>query len=141
MRPGVTGVRVWRVYLHDLHVRVTCVCACLRADVCMACGRRSVTRLRTLCMRRCVRVCDRQNCRDLGAAHLAAELGATDQGDELGSHVSVTSAGLTRSPQAPHCRRERRLPLKALTPLNSEKFALTGSRTQDLRCYRCSCNH
>jgi hypothetical protein len=31
-------------------------------------------------------------CRDLGAAHLAAELGATNQGAELDSHVSVTSA-------------------------------------------------
>jgi hypothetical protein len=46
------------------------------------------------------------------------------------------SSRLTKSPQAPRCRRERRLPLKAQTPLNLEKFALTGSRTQDLRCYR-----
>jgi hypothetical protein len=34
-----------------------------------------------------------------------------------------------------------RLPLKAQTPLNPEKFDLTGSRTQDLRCYRGSCHH
>jgi hypothetical protein len=33
------------------------------------------------------------------------------------------------------CRRERRLPLKAPTLLNSRKFAPTGSRTQNLRCY------
>jgi hypothetical protein len=39
------------------------------------------------------------------------------------------SSGLTKSPQAPRCRRERRLPLKAQTPLNPEKFAPTGSRT------------
>jgi hypothetical protein len=51
------------------------------------------------------------------------------------------SSRLTKSPQAPRCRRERRLPLKAQTLLNPEKFALTGSRTQDLRCYRGSCNH
>jgi hypothetical protein len=51
------------------------------------------------------------------------------------------SSRLTKSPQAPRCRRERRLPLKAQTPLNPEKFAPTGSRTQDLRCYRGSCNH
>jgi hypothetical protein len=48
---------------------------------------------------------------------------------------------LTKSPQASHCRRERRLPLKAQTSLNPEKFAPTRSRTQDLRCYRSSCNH
>jgi hypothetical protein len=29
----------------------------------------------------------------------------------------------------------RRLPLKAQTPLNADKFAPTGSRTQELRCY------
>jgi hypothetical protein len=46
-----------------------------------------------------------------------------------------------QSPQTPRCRRERRLPLKAQTPLNHEKFAPTGSRTQDLRCFRGSCNH
>jgi hypothetical protein len=51
------------------------------------------------------------------------------------------SSRLTKSPQASRCRRERRLPLKAQMPLNSEKFAPTGSRTQDLRCYRGSCNH
>jgi hypothetical protein len=32
-------------------------------------------------------------------------------------------------------------PLKAQTLLNPEKFAPTGSRTQDLRCYRDSYNH
>jgi hypothetical protein len=32
------------------------------------------------------------------------------------------SSRLTKSPQAPRCRRERRLPLKAQTPLNPEKF-------------------
>jgi hypothetical protein len=51
------------------------------------------------------------------------------------------SSRLTKSPQTPRCRRERRLPLKEQTPLNPEKFAHTGSRTQDLRCYRSSCNH
>jgi hypothetical protein len=51
------------------------------------------------------------------------------------------SSRLTKSPQAPRCRRERRLPLKAQTPLIPEKFAPTRSRTQDLRCYRGSCNH
>jgi hypothetical protein len=51
------------------------------------------------------------------------------------------SSRLTKSPQTSRCRRERRLPLKAQTPLNLEKFALTGSRTQDLRCYWGSCNH
>jgi hypothetical protein len=51
------------------------------------------------------------------------------------------SSRLTKSPQAPRCRRKRRLPLKAQTPLNPEKFAPTRSRTQDLRCYRGSCNH
>jgi hypothetical protein len=51
------------------------------------------------------------------------------------------SSRLTKSPQTLHCRRERRLPLKAQTSLNSEKFAPTGNRTQDLRCYRSSCNH
>jgi hypothetical protein len=51
------------------------------------------------------------------------------------------SSRLTKSPQASRCRRERRLPLKAQTPLNPEKFALTENRTQDLRCYRSSCNH
>jgi hypothetical protein len=43
---------------------------------------------------------------------------------------------LTKSPQASRCRRERHLPLKAQTTLNPEKFALTESRTQDLRCYK-----
>jgi hypothetical protein len=33
---------------------------------------------------------------------------------------------LTKSPQTPRCRRERRLPLKAQTPLNPEKFAPRG---------------
>jgi hypothetical protein len=47
---------------------------------------------------------------------------------------------LTKSPQTPRCRRERRQPLKAQTPSNPEKFVLTGSRTQDLRCYLDSCN-
>jgi hypothetical protein len=51
------------------------------------------------------------------------------------------STRLTKSPQAPRCQRERRLPLKAQTPLNPEKFAPTRSRTQNLRCYRGSCNH
>jgi hypothetical protein len=51
------------------------------------------------------------------------------------------SSRLTKSPQAPRCRGERRLPLKAQTPLNPEKFAPTRSRTQDLRCYQGSCNH
>ena len=51
------------------------------------------------------------------------------------------SSRLTKSPQALHCQRERRLPLKAQTPLNSRKFAPTGSRTQDLKCYWGSCNH
>jgi hypothetical protein len=51
------------------------------------------------------------------------------------------SSRLTKSPQTPRCRRERCLPLKAQTPLNPEKFASTGSRTQDLRCYRGSRNH
>jgi hypothetical protein len=49
------------------------------------------------------------------------------------------SSRLTKSPQAPRCRRERRLPLKAQTSLKHEKCAPTGSRTQDLRCYRGSC--
>jgi hypothetical protein len=51
------------------------------------------------------------------------------------------SSRLTKSPQAPRCRRERRLPLKAQTTLKLEKFAPTRSRTQDLMCYRGSCNH
>jgi hypothetical protein len=51
------------------------------------------------------------------------------------------SSRLTKSPQTPRCRRERHLPLKAQTPLNPEKFAPTGSRTQDLRCYWGSCDH
>jgi hypothetical protein len=51
------------------------------------------------------------------------------------------SSRLTKSPQAPRCRREHRLPLKAQTSLNPEKSSPTGSRTQDLRCYRDSCNH
>jgi hypothetical protein len=51
------------------------------------------------------------------------------------------SSRLTKSPQAPRCRRKRRLSLKAQTPLNPKKFAPTGSQTQDLRCYRSSCNH
>jgi hypothetical protein len=51
------------------------------------------------------------------------------------------SSRLTKSPQAPRCRRERRLPLNAQSPLNPEKFAPMGSRTQDLRCYQGSCNH
>jgi hypothetical protein len=51
------------------------------------------------------------------------------------------SSRLMKSPQVPHCRRERRLPLKAQTPLNLEKFAPTRSQTQDLRCYRGSCNY
>jgi hypothetical protein len=51
------------------------------------------------------------------------------------------SSRLTKSPQASRGRRERPLPLKAQTPLNPDKFAPTGSRTQDLRCYRGSCNH
>jgi hypothetical protein len=51
------------------------------------------------------------------------------------------SSRLTKSPQAPRCRRKRRLPLKAQTSLNSEKFAPMESQTQELRCYRGSCNH
>jgi hypothetical protein len=51
------------------------------------------------------------------------------------------SSRLTKPPQAPRCRRERRLPLKAQTPLNPEKFAPTGSRTHNLRYYQSSCNH
>jgi hypothetical protein len=51
------------------------------------------------------------------------------------------SSRLTKSPQTPYCRRERHLPLKTQTPLNPKKFAHTESRTQDLRCYRGSCNH
>jgi hypothetical protein len=51
------------------------------------------------------------------------------------------SSRLTKSPQAHRCRRERRLSLKAQTPLNPEKFAPTRSQTQDLRCYRGTCNH
>jgi hypothetical protein len=51
------------------------------------------------------------------------------------------SSILTKSPQAPRCRWERRLPIKAQTPLNPEKFTPTRSRTQDLRCYRDSYNH
>jgi hypothetical protein len=50
------------------------------------------------------------------------------------------SSRLTKSPHATRCRREHRLPLKAQTLLNLEKFAPTGSRTQDLRSYRGSCN-
>jgi hypothetical protein len=46
------------------------------------------------------------------------------------------SSRLTKSPQVSRCRREHRLPLKAQTLLNPEKFAPTGSRTQDLRCYQ-----
>jgi hypothetical protein len=37
------------------------------------------------------------------------------------------SSRLTKSLQAPRCRQERRLPLKAQTPLNFEKFAFMGS--------------
>jgi hypothetical protein len=48
---------------------------------------------------------------------------------------------LTKSPQTSRCRREHRLPLKTQTPLIPEKFAPTGSQTQDLRCYRVFCNH
>jgi hypothetical protein len=51
------------------------------------------------------------------------------------------AGALPTSKDPPRCRRERRLPLKAQTPLNPEKFAPTWSRTQDLRCYRGSCNH
>jgi hypothetical protein len=57
------------------------------------------------------------------------------------SHHRRRSSRLTKSPQAPRCRRERRLPLKARTLLNPEKFAPTRSRTQNLRCYRGSRNH
>jgi hypothetical protein len=39
------------------------------------------------------------------------------------------SSRFTKSPQASHCQRECRQPLKAQTPLNLEKFAPTGSRT------------
>jgi hypothetical protein len=41
------------------------------------------------------------------------------------------SSRLTKSTQAPRCRRECSLPLKAQTPLNPEKFAPTESRIQD----------
>jgi hypothetical protein len=51
------------------------------------------------------------------------------------------SSRLTKSPQPPRCRRERHLPLKAQTTLNPNKFPPTGCRTQELRCYQCSCNH
>jgi hypothetical protein len=53
----------------------------------------------------------------------------------------VKFSRLTKSPQTSRYRGERRLPLKAQTPLNPEKFAPTRSRTQDLRCYRGSCDH
>jgi hypothetical protein len=46
------------------------------------------------------------------------------------------SSSLTKLPQSLRCWWERRLPLKAQTPLNPHKFALTGSRTQDLKCYQ-----
>jgi hypothetical protein len=51
------------------------------------------------------------------------------------SKTAGKSSRLTKSPQTPCCRWERRLPLKAQTPLNPEKFVLTGNRIQDLRCY------
>jgi hypothetical protein len=51
------------------------------------------------------------------------------------------SSRLTKSPQTPRCRQERRLSLKAQTSLNPEKFAPTRSRIQDLRCYQGSCDH
>jgi hypothetical protein len=50
------------------------------------------------------------------------------------------SSRSTKSPWAPHCWLQRCLPLKAQLPWNPEKFAPTGNRTQDLRCYRSSCN-
>jgi hypothetical protein len=50
------------------------------------------------------------------------------------------SSKLTKSPQAPRCRQEHRLPLKAQTPLNPEKFALIRSRTENLIGYRSSRN-
>jgi hypothetical protein len=43
---------------------------------------------------------------------------------------AVKSSRLTKSPQALRCRRERRLPLKAQTPLHPKKFTSTGSRTK-----------
>jgi hypothetical protein len=46
---------------------------------------------------------------------------------------SDKSSRLTKSPQAPRCRREHRLPLKAQTLLNPEKFAPTESLSH--RCY------
>jgi hypothetical protein len=46
------------------------------------------------------------------------------------------SSRLMKSPQTPHCRRERCLLLKAQTPLNPDKFAPMSSQTQDLMCYR-----
>jgi hypothetical protein len=39
------------------------------------------------------------------------------------------SLRLTKSPQASRCQRERRLPLKAQTLLNPEKFTPTGIQT------------
>jgi hypothetical protein len=57
------------------------------------------------------------------------------------SKTADKSSRLTKSPPTSRYRRERRLPLKAQTPLNPEKFAPTRSRTHDLRCYRGSCNH
>ena len=44
------------------------------------------------------------------------------------------------TPQATHCWRECRLPLNA-QHLKSWILALVGSRTQELRYYRSSCNH
>jgi hypothetical protein len=43
---------------------------------------------------------------------------------------------MTKSPQVSRCRREHRVPLKSQTPLNTEKFTPTESRTRDLSCYR-----
>jgi hypothetical protein len=45
------------------------------------------------------------------------------------------SSKLTKSPQASRCRQEHRLPLKAQTPLNPEKFTFIRSRIQNLRYY------
>jgi hypothetical protein len=47
----------------------------------------------------------------------------------------VKSSKLMKSRQALYCRRERRLPLKAQTPLNPKK-SLPKSRIQVLRCYQ-----
>jgi hypothetical protein len=54
---------------------------------------------------------------------------------------AVKSSRLSKSPQTSRYLRECRIPLKAQMSLNHEKFALAGSQTRDMRCYRDSCNH